>query len=137
MTGTDQAWALQQAVYAALAADPALIAALGGARIYDRVPGDAELPCVTLGEDMVTDWSAGSVTGLEHRLRFHVWAREGGRKTVRAVAAAIHAVLHDAALTLSAGHLVNLRFLTARTRVDPDGETWHGVLDYRAVTESA
>lgn len=134
MSGAD-AWALQAAIFNALAADAALTALLGGPRIHDRVPAGAVLPYVTLGDGIATDWSTGTETGTEHLLRLHVWVRDGGRKAVRDIAAAIHAVLHEADLPLAAGHLVNLRFTTARILTDPDGETWHGVLDYRAVTE--
>lgn len=136
MSGAD-AWALQAAVYGALTADAALTGLLGGAHIYDRVPAGAALPYVTLGDGAASDWSTGTETGTEHLLRFHVWVRDGGRKAVRDIAAALHAVLHEADLPLAAGRLVNLRFTAARILTDPDGETWHGVLDYRAVTEAA
>jgi len=136
MSGPD-AWALQAAIHQVLTADAPLAALLGGPKVYDRVPAGAGLPYVTLGDGVASDWSTGTETGTEHLLRFHVWARDGGRKAIRDVAAAIHAALHDADLALAQGHLVNLRFTTARVLADPDGETWHGVLDYRAVTEIA
>ena len=134
MTGTHD-WALQKALVEALSAHAPLTSLLGGPHLYDRVPPHAALPYVTLGDGAWRDWSTGTETGVEHELRLHVWARDGGRRTIRAIADAIHSCLHDADLTLQSGHLVNLRFVSARILTDPDGRTWHGVLDYRAVTE--
>jgi len=136
MTGT-QSWALQKALFAALSGDAAVSALLGGPSIFDRVPPDAQLPYVTLGSGVWRDWSTGTETGAEHELRLHIWGRDGGRRAIRDIADAIHARLHDADLSLDSGTLANLRFQSARILTDPDGETWHGVLDYRAVTENA
>ena len=44
-------------------------------------------------------------------------------------------VLHDQPLTLSDHHLVNLRHEFSEARLDPDGDTFHGIVRYRAVTE--
>jgi hypothetical protein len=46
--------ALRAAVHDALAADSALHAALGGARVYDEPPRGALLPYVSIGEARVT-----------------------------------------------------------------------------------
>ena len=34
-------------------------------------------------------------------------------------------------------HLVNLRHELSEARLDPDGDTFHGIVRYRAVTEPA
>lgn len=126
--------ALQKAVHATLAADAAL-AALVGARIYDNPPDDVALPYLTLGESEMRDWSAGEGAGAEHRLAFHAFTRGGGRTQAKAILGAVRAALHDAALTIEGHALVNLRFLDADTRREPDGTTWRGTIRFRAVTE--
>ena len=136
MTGT-QSWALQKAIFTALTTDASLLAHLGGPNVHDRVPADASLPYVTLGDGTWRDWSTDDDAGAEHSLRFHIWVRDGGRRAVREIADAVHARLHDAALPLETGVLINLRFQNARILTDPDGETWHGVVNYRAVTDAA
>jgi hypothetical protein len=50
---------------------------------------------------------------------------------------AIKAVLHDQPLMLPDHQLVNLRHEFSEARLDPDGDTFHGVVRYRAVTEPA
>lgn len=64
-----------------------------------------------------------------------MWSRAAGRKEVRTILEAVRAVLHDAVLTLTGHRLVNLRHEFSDTRRDPDGETYHGIVRYRAVTE--
>jgi hypothetical protein len=45
--------------------------------------------------------------------------------------------LHDQPLTLVDHDLVNLRHEFSEARPDPDGDTYHGIVRYRAVTEPA
>jgi hypothetical protein len=133
---TSAALALQKAVYAAIVADDD-VGALIGDRIYDLAPRNAVFPYVTIGQTTLADWSTGTEAGAEHRLTLDVWSRQGGKSECHAIADAIRAALHDAALALTGHALVNLRFETADVARDPDGITFHGVLRFRAVTEPA
>ena len=130
-------WVLQQAVFARLTSDDALIALLGGARVYDDVPVRAAFPYVTFAQGSVRDWSTASEDGTEHALVLHVWSRASGRKEALAIMEALRASLHDAALTLTDHRLVNLRHETSDVRRDADGETYQGIVRFRAVTEPA
>ena len=47
----------------------------------------------------------------------------------------IRAVLHDQPLVLADHYLINLRHEFSEARLDPDGDTFHGIVRYRAVTE--
>ena len=131
---TSAALALQKAVYAALVADDS-VGALIGDRIYDGAPRNAVFPYVTIGNATVSDWSTSSEDGAEHRLTLDVWSRAHGKSECHAIAEAIRAALHDAALALDGHALVNLRFEGADIARDPDGITLHGRLRFRAVTE--
>jgi hypothetical protein len=129
------AWELQKAVYAALKDDGALVALLGGQRVYDDVPRGAAFPYVTFGSATVRDWSTGTETGCEHLITLRAWSKAGGEKEVHLVLEAIRAALHEAALTLDAHRLVNLRYEASDTLRGTDGETYQGVARFRAVTE--
>ena len=129
------AFALQQAIFAKLANDAETTAALGGARIYDDVPPRAEFPFLTFGQSIERDWSTGSDEGFEHTITLHAWSRARGRKEAQAIIAAARDALHDQALTLTAHRLVNLRHEYSEVRRDSDGETFHGIVRFRAVTE--
>ena len=128
-------WSLQRGVYQALAGSVDLTTLLGGVRVYDDAPQAAPYPFITLGQSVVRDWSTGTEDGAEHDLTLHVWSRSGGKKQVHQIIEAIRTVLHDQPLTLADHHLVNLRHELSEARLDPDGDTFHGIVRYRAVTE--
>ena len=130
-------WALQRGVYQALTGSPHLTALLGGARIYDDAPQSAPYPFITLGQSVLRDWSTGTEDGAEHELTLHVWSRAGGKKQVQEIIESVKAVLHDKPLLLEDHHLINLRYGFSEARLDPDGDTFHGIVRYRAVTEPA
>ena len=118
-----------------MTADAGILAALGGPRIYDEVPARGEFPFLTFGQTTERDWSTGTDPGHEHIFTLHVWSRARGRKETDDVMAAAEAALHDQTLTLTGHRLVNLRHEFADARREPDGETYHGIARYRAITE--
>jgi hypothetical protein len=129
------AWALQQSVFATLTSDTPVLTLLGAPRIYDDVPQGAAYPYLTFGQSTLRDWSTGGEEGDEHILTLHVWSRAGGRKEAHAIMTALRDALHDQALTLDGHRLVNLRHEFSDARREPDGDTYHGIVRYRAVTE--
>jgi hypothetical protein len=134
---SEPSFALQQAIVTALSADAGVKALLGDPpRLYDDVPRKSAFPYATLGEGELQPWDTASERGFAHALMFHVWSRYGGRKEAKAVLDALYAVLHDASLSLAGHRLVNLRFEFADIFRDADGETYHAVARYRAVTET-
>ena len=130
-------FALQKAMHAALTTNPALLALLGGPRVYDHVPRGAAFPYVTFGQSTERDWSTGSEPGHEHLVTLHVWSRAAGGKEAQEIIGAVRAALHDQPLALTGHRLVNLRQEFAEVRRDADGETTHGLVRLRAVTEPA
>jgi Protein of unknown function (DUF3168) len=128
-------WDLQKAVYAALAADATLTTLLDGPAIYDAAPQDAAFPFVVIDQTQIRDWSTGTEPGAEHMLMLHVWSRYAGKRAAYAVADAIRAALDGALLSLDDHRLINLRHQYSELKRDEDGETQHGVLRFRAVTE--
>ena len=135
---SSSSWALQQALYSAITSNAQLLALLGGARIYDDVPQTAAFPYLALGQSTLRDWSSGGGDGDgdEHALTFHVWSRAAGRRETHEIMSALKSALHDAALTLSGHRLVNLRHVLSEARREPDGDTYHGIVRFRAVTEA-
>lgn len=132
---TSASWELQKGIYQALAGDTSITGLLGGTNIFDDTPQSADYPYLTFGQSIARDWSTGSEDGLEHILTLHVWSRAGGKKQTHEIIEAIREVLHDALVTVTDHNLVNLRHEFSEARQDPDGETYHGIVRYRAVTE--
>jgi hypothetical protein len=129
--------ALRAAVQQALKADHGLLAALGGPRVYDEPPRNAEFPYVTLGEARVSDASADDAPTLEHQLTLHAWSRQGGHREAHVITGALLQALDDAPLAPAGHRLVNLRFAIADIRREADGRTYHALVRFRAVTEPA
>ena len=141
-TGLSASWELQKAINALLTADATLATLLGGTvRLYDAVPENAELPYIEFGGAGILEWGTDpaddrSGDGEEHTLTFHVWSSYEGKKEVSLVQRRMHELLHDkTSLDLDGHTLVNLRFLMSDTVRDPDGQAFHGISQFRAVTE--
>lgn len=132
---TNPGWALQKAAYEALIADTALTTLLGGDRLYDHVPQSSAFPYVAIDQMRINDWSTGTERGSEHVLMLHIWSRYDGKREAYEIADAVREALDDAELTLDDNRLVNLSHQYSDLKRDPDGETYHGVMRFRAVTE--
>ena len=85
--------AVQQLLFAALRAEPTL----AGCAVYDAVPADAAAPYVTLGPDIVTDWSGKTETGHEHRLQLAVWDSGPGSVAAKRLLAGIESAMRKLA----------------------------------------
>jgi hypothetical protein len=129
------AWELQKAIHGALTSDAAVTASLGGARVYDDVPRGAELPYVTFGASTARDWSTGTEAGSEHSVVLNVWSRHAGEREVHLIMAAVRDALHEAALGITGHRLISLRHEVSEAVRDPDGETYRGIIRFRAVLE--
>jgi hypothetical protein len=132
---TNPGWALQKAAYEALIANSALTTLLGGGRLYDHVPQTSAFPYIAIDQMRINDWSTGTERGSEHVLMLHIWSRYDGKREAYEIADAIRAALDDAELTLDDNRLVNLSHQYSDLKRDPDGETYHAVMRFRAVTE--
>ena len=132
-------WPLQQAVYAVLTADPA-VAALVGERVYDAPPpfeADAapDAPWVTLGDERVDEWSTKDSTGAVHLLLVAVHAPQRGFAEAKRVAGAICDALTASALAPSRGRVVNLGFVSGRTRRSDNDAMRRVELRFRVLVE--
>lgn len=113
--------ALQAAIYARLSADPVL-AGLVGTAIYDAPPAGRLPPLwVSLGAEEAQDRSDVTGSGAEHSLMVSVVGEATGFAQAKEAAAAISDALHGAALPLSRGRLVWMRFQRAKARQSGTG----------------
>ncbi len=129
-------WALQQAIFAALCASSAVKAMVGNPpRVFDAPPRGTPFPYIVVGDDTQSDWSTATEPGSEHALAVHVWSCADGRKEAKLVADAVRDTLDGAALSVAGQALIDLRHLSTTLSREPDGETTHAVLRFRAVLE--
>lgn len=132
--------ALQEALFAHLQADAGLVAALGGPKIHDAPPhaqsGEAAPPYITLGDETVTAWATKTEDGAAHELSFSIWSAARGFGEIKAAMAALHGALDGASLTMSGGHVVDLRFVSARTSRERRTRLRRATCVFRALVET-
>lgn len=108
--------ALQAAVYQQLVSDPAL-ASLVGTAIFDAIPaGTLPSTYVSIGPEEVRDRSDGTGAGANHFFTVSVVTDAAGFQSAKNAAAAVSDTLNGAALSLTRGTLVSLRFQRAAAK---------------------
>jgi len=103
--------------------------------VYDDVPQNGSFPYIVIGEDTSLSWDTDDSKGTESTLTLHVWSRKRGRKETKDIMQDVYEQLHRASLTLSAGEVITIDFEFGETFLDSDGESRHGVMRFRALTE--
>ena len=100
--------ALQAAVY------QRLVAELAGVPVYDALPpGAGDGTFVLIGPEEALDASDKTGGGAEHRFIVSVISDAAGFQLAKDIAVAVSDALVDAALVLTRGRVVSLRFLRA------------------------
>lgn len=118
----------------ALAADSGVQAVLGNpARVYDHRPAMATFPYAVVSAGEARDIGTKTLAVTSHGVTLDVFSQKRAGSEVRQVLAAMRSALHDATLTLSAGHAVRCQQELVSVRFDPKSETSHGVARYRIV----
>lgn len=129
-------WALQQALHAALTADPT-VADVAGGRVWDALPPDAEPGVhVLIGEESVEPWSTATERGAVHETTVSVLGEARSFGDMKRLAGAVC----DAATrltTLASGHVVNARFEGGRARRETAREPRRIDLRFRFTVEEA
>lgn len=127
--------ALRGAIRSRLLKDPALVAALGGPRIYEEAPRGAETPYALFSDAEMRDWSTTSSRGAEQFLTLVIISTERGLGPALGAAQQIVDLLDDAPLTLQGHALVDLRFVSMNTKRDTSGRFARVAMLFRATTE--
>ncbi|MGE7371037.1 DUF3168 domain-containing protein [Neorhizobium sp. NPDC001467] len=125
--------ALMTAIFARLSGDPELTALVGPEGVRDRLLARATMPCIVFGG--IDSRPADGETLEVHLITLDVWSLAEGRREAQAIAARVHALLHDAALVLGDGLLVSLLHRGTRTRREPKTKFQLAEMRFRAVTE--
>jgi hypothetical protein len=127
-------WALQQAVYAALAGDATLMAKITG--VHDHVPQGGAFPYVVIGDGQALEWDTDTETGLDATIVVHAWDRvHRGRRTIKQIQDDIRRILHRAELQVAGSPAVLSVVQYTESFRDADGLTFHGVQRVRVVVE--
>src|SRR5262245_742055 len=128
-----QSQTLRNTINQALKASRDLAALLGGVRIYDRPPEATGFPFIRIGQSALRDWSTGAEDGADQRLTVHVSSPFGGKKHMQDIIEAVRTSLNDWPLAAGREH-VTLNHEFSEARLDPEGDSFHGIIRYRATS---
>lgn len=127
---------LQRAIVTRLKASADLQALIGNPiRLFEEVPPDPQFKYVTIGPVQRLPDLAECIDGAEMFLDFHVFSRSKGYPECKAVGSVLIEELHDASLTLAEHRCVLLHLSDERYFIEPDNQTKHGVITFRALVE--
>jgi hypothetical protein len=128
---------LRAAVHARLTGDAVLGGVLGGAKVYDEVPGAAVPPYVVLSQMTTKNRGTVDEPAEEHQLTLEVWSRQGGLAEVLSAADAVIATLGAALPAVDGYRLANFTWLQTDARRSSNGRYRSAALKFRALTEPA
>lgn len=127
---------LATAVIVALRADATLIAQVAAAKILAYVPEGTDEPYIEIVENSTGEWDTDTDNGKVHTVSISAWSSQEGPKEVQNILRAVYDVLQDnVSLSLTGHNLVNMRYLFQDVVREPDGQLYHGIVQFRAVTE--
>ncbi len=129
--------ALQKAIFARLSGDAALAALVGADGVADRRLTEPASPLVVIAGIDSLDHSTATEAGEEHVVTLEAWSEAAGHRQAQAIAGAVRAALHDAALPLAGHHLVLLLHRDTRLRREAKSRFHRAEMRFRAVTEPA
>jgi len=129
----DVSLAMQDAIIAALRADPA-IAAKVAARIYDRVPNNAARPYIAFGPSQVNEERIDCIDGAEVFQQVNVVSEDPGFAECKTISNLVRTAIHK--FQASQGSLrfeIEHRFTNIFR--SPDGVTNIGAISFRATID--
>ena len=119
---------LQTLIYQRLVAD-AGVHAIVADRIFDRMPGDADYPCVTFGSSDYTPDDMECIEGRDETIQLDCWAIDHGRlRPAKELADAVKAALHRYEADAGDSALITMNVEMVRVIRDADGLTGHGII---------
>ncbi|MGJ0510419.1 MAG: DUF3168 domain-containing protein [Methylocystis sp.] len=127
--------ALRTAIRARLLSDAALVAMLGGPRVYEEAPQGAATPYVLFADAQMRDWSGAASRGAEHFHTIAVVTTQRGFGAALKAAQQMIDLLDEAPLSLEGHALVDLRFVSMETKRDAAGRFARVSILFRATTE--
>lgn len=126
---------LQEAVITRLRADSD-ITGIVSSRIYDYVPEETLFPYIEYKENSSSNNDAQDDLSTEHILTINVWSRSEGAKETWQILKYIKDSLHNYTGLVLSGHIVvNMRQTLQDLVREPDGQVYHGIIQFRCVTE--
>lgn len=129
----DAASELIKVVIETLRSDGILNASLDR-RVYDYIPRKTPYPYITAHITDSEEWDTDTDNGEKHYVYVHVWDDKEGANRVDRLLRRVYELLHEnVGYSLTDHNLVNMR--RTMKHVEREGQLYHGMTTFRAVTE--
>ena len=121
--------------YVQLMKDDALMDIFVQRRVFDYVPRNTQYPYIIVHITDSDEWDTSTDNGEEHSVYIHAWDDKEGGKRVNRIMQRIFEVVHSVTntVTITDHNVVNVRRINKR--VEREGQLYHGIELFRAVTE--
>lgn len=133
MPARDHSLWLRRALVITLKTAP-LVTAHVGQRVEEHVTPGQVFPFIRVEPPGMAPWEATGVNGGIVDARVHTFAKGATSDAVAELNAAVVATLDQAAIEMEQGYLLSLDLAGVQTVRDPAPSTWHGIIDFNAVT---
>lgn len=130
---------LQRALFLRLSQDTQLALLMGApeARIFDYVPENTPFPYIQYQLVQSVEDDTSTTHGFACSYQIHVWSQYEGTKEAHAIMERVYNLLHEQYdFDLQMYRLINQRYEFSELMRDPDGQTYHGVMRFKAVLDS-
>ncbi len=125
---------LNQAIIAAVKADPEMTALISG-RIYDDVPENPVQPYVNLSHYDQLPEDAEGVVSSRYTLQYDIWSVTVGKQECNDITNRLRRLVTRENIILVENHLVSVFVERFKVMRDPDGFTKHGFVIIQALIE--
>ena len=129
---------LQNAIIAALKADPEISGRVKG--VHDYVRSGAQYPFIRYGADNVSPFNASCISGGRITGTLHIFTQSDSynRTECKEITALVFEWIDNAYLTLERGYAIHL-FARGSQVIEDTGEkgAWHGIVQFEALTGTA
>ncbi len=127
---------LQRAIIERLTTDAEMTQLING-RVFDYTPEQTALPYIVWQLGQSAEWDTTTENGFEVTFVLHVWSQYEGSLETNRIMQRIYKLLHEQYdFDLQLYRLINLRFTTQEVMRDPGGQTYHGMIRFRAILDS-
>jgi hypothetical protein len=132
---TDASQELIASLFAALQSNTDLTNALGGTKIFDKLPERVAYPYVVIGRTSASDWSTATEDGAAITFFIHCWSETGQRSEVATLQQLIDSAIGSDLPPMEDHTLIHLRRQITEVQRDYARGLVHGLMRYRAVLE--
>jgi hypothetical protein len=116
---------IQKAIYETLTSDSPV-----EVPVLDSPLSNTKFPYITIGEDDSVPNDIKALSGIDCRVRIHVWTKGNASKENKDIQRKIYKKLHRKDIVVENYNFVDSRFFYSRIFRDPDDNVWHGIQEF-------